>query len=466
MELSRRDALTRTERRPELEGVDAKSLPVQLAGPRHHATMTGGVDRSRLVLTAPVVNLPKIRAPEMANSRPVTAVAVRQTGGGWKVSETDELKLEAAALPSRVQLLGDVDALAPDMEKEFRARIGACELVESDPDVVVAIGPPSDWASLPTTEGEREHIVWFECLQDQQVYDVAREILSDAHFLHGAAGLDALAHFLNERGALPAALRQDTSAADALHRLRARWLRTIGGELHRFLEQLDREPSRRISAWRMYLQKLIGGAGSYGMDLVASSARNCLNLMPAHPPLLVWEGESLAALQEAIGKEQARQDNIVSGAGTAIELSVRSRVLVLADDALLARQLDFALTARHLEVVVEKSVPSVLKRVARVQPDAIVVQAKLRDFDGLDVASQLRSVRACEAIPILAVVDGIDAATCQRAARCRLDTWIVRPFSAETAVLTVLAALRRTETIRDLGGRDPVTGLYSHRTTM
>ena len=74
----------------------------------------------------------------------------------------------------------------------------------------------------------------------------------------------------------------------------------------------------------------------------------------------------------------------------ALELVIAHRVLVVADEDALANQLVFALSDRQLEVVVERDPAALVDRVGKVQPDAIVIQADMARFDGLDLARQLR----------------------------------------------------------------------------
>ncbi|MEY3014677.1 MAG: Response regulator receiver domain [Pseudomonadota bacterium] len=116
--------------------------------------------------------------------------------------------------------------------------------------------------------------------------------------------------------------------------------------------------------------------------------------------------------------------------------------------------------------MVERDPATLVERVGRVQPDAVVLQADMARFDGLDLARQLRSLRACVAIPLLAVLSDPQDAAFHRAARSLVDGTLVRPFTAATAQTTVMAALHRVEIARELGGRDPVTGLYTRRTTL
>lgn len=458
------EKLTREEplpQRREADPADAKLL--------RHPTLTTQLPVSDLHLTAPVVSLRQAATRQ----RPVTALVEQVEDTRWQGRRSRRRKTRREPSPSArpahgtsVAVVGTIAAVRPPLRTPLEVLISHCCSVETGADVVVAVGPPSRWQEPAELKADAEQLVWFERMQEPAVYEVARTKLPAASFLHGEAGLVALEERLQSIGALPRGLRKDSSAADALHRLRSRWLRTINQDLERFLGDLPREPSARRDAWQRQLRQLIGGAGSYGMREVAATAQYALLSLGQPGPSLAWEGQTIVALHESVARETSNQQEPQQAARSALELSTRNRVLVLADDPQLARQLDFALTARRLEVVVETDVPRLLRRVEQVQPDAVVVQAGLKAFDGLDVASQLRSQRACEAIPIIAVVDRVDAETCQRAARCRVDTWIVRPFSAETAVLTVLAALRRNETIRDLGGRDPVTGLYSHRTTL
>ena len=284
-------------------------------------------------------------------------------------------------------------------------------------------------------------------------------------FLHGAHGIELLESILEQHGAIASATALDVGAQDALQRLRRTYLAALPDQLDAFLAAVPPHGRARADAWSSFLQRLVGGSGSYGLLRLCNAARVALEMQRSASAGLAWEGEVLSSLRIAAASERAREPSLVVGMAPALELVIAHRVLVVADEDALANQLVFALSDRQLEVVVERDPAALVDRVGKVQPDAIVIQADMARFDGLDLARQLRSLRACAAIPLLAVLADPGDAVYHRAARSLVDGWLVRPFTAATAQTTVMAALHRVEIARELGGRDPVTGLYTRRTT-
>ncbi len=364
--------------------------------------------------------------------------------------------LEAVRAPLRGALEDLLDRCAP---------ITTADAVDAS-GVVLVLGDDPDWATTrPPSSFAGPRVVWSSGLRREAFYEAAQRQMPEARFLHGAQGIEAIEHLLEQHGAVVSTTALDVGAQDALQRLRRAYLRSVPDELDAFLSAVPPEGRARTAAWTDFLQRLIGTSGTYGLLRLCDTARVALEQLGAGGPGLAWEGEVLTSLRHAAAAERVREPSLVLGESSAIELGVLHRVLVVADEDALANQLVFALSDRQLEVVVERDPATLVERVGRVQPDAVVLQTDMARFDGLDLARQLRSLRACAAIPLLAVLSDPQDAAFHRAARSLVDGTLVRPFTAATAQTTVMAALHRVEIARELGGRDPVTGLYTRRTT-
>lgn len=117
-----------------------------------------------------------------------------------------------------------------------------------------------------------------------------------------------------------------------------------------------------------------------------------------------------------------------------------TRVLVVDDDAALARALAINLKARHVEVETAGDGATALRRAASWLPDVVVLDLGLPDMDGVEVVEGLRG---WSAVPIIvlsardaqsAKVDALDAGA---------DDYVTKPFGMDELLARIRAALRR-----------------------
>jgi PleD family two-component response regulator len=134
---------------------------------------------------------------------------------------------------------------------------------------------------------------------------------------------------------------------------------------------------------------------------------------------------------------------------------------VLVDDNQIANQLRFALNHSRIETVISDQPATILSSLHTVQPDILVVQQKMRYFDGIDLAAYVRKMERFAALPILALLGENTETALSRATRGGVDSWLTIPFTAANVALSVLNLLQRVEVARKLGGRDALTGLYT-----
>ena len=120
-----------------------------------------------------------------------------------------------------------------------------------------------------------------------------------------------------------------------------------------------------------------------------------------------------------------------------------TRVLVVDDDAALARALAINLKARGYDVAVAHTGREALEGLAKVHPDVVILDLGLPDLDGIDV---LHGVRGWNDVPVVVLsarttsdekVDALDAGA---------DDYVTKPFEMNELLARIRAAARRGAT--------------------
>ena len=119
-----------------------------------------------------------------------------------------------------------------------------------------------------------------------------------------------------------------------------------------------------------------------------------------------------------------------------------TRVLVVDDEAALARALAINLRAHGYDVTVAGDGGTALARAGREPPDLVILDLGLPDLDGVDVVRGLRSWLAAP-IVILSARDGQGQKVA--ALDAGADDYVTKPFGAEELLARIRAALRRIE---------------------
>jgi len=330
---------------------------------------------------------------------------------------------------------------------------------------VLGLGSPSEWPPVAGFVSARARcFVWFEALSEPAEYHTALTCLPSATFLHGEGGLRNLEQLLIGHGVSEAAEAVDSAGADGLFELKGSYLRQLVEAYRAFLDQRPVTEPALSAAWAEFLSRVEGSAGTYEFSSLSEAARRARALFGVIPAPEENEDAAAALMAEAINKAVAdHRAQIAARLPERIAHEERHRALILCAEAGLAQQLRLAIGHSKLEAVVHDDPASLYDAMRIVQPDVVVVQQDLDHFDGFDLVAQLRADPAFAALPVVGVLDDIAESSRTRAARCGVDSWIVRPFSAENALHTVTSCLRRLDAQTSLGGRDPVTGLQSRR---
>ncbi len=117
-----------------------------------------------------------------------------------------------------------------------------------------------------------------------------------------------------------------------------------------------------------------------------------------------------------------------------------TRVLVVDDEAALARALAINLKARGFEVATAADGRSALDLVARFHPDVVVLDLGLPDIDGLDV---LEGIRGWSPVPVLVLSARTTGDEKVEALDRGADDYVTKPFDMNELLARIRAAARR-----------------------
>ncbi|GAA3903770.1 response regulator [Streptomyces gulbargensis] len=119
-----------------------------------------------------------------------------------------------------------------------------------------------------------------------------------------------------------------------------------------------------------------------------------------------------------------------------------TRVLVVEDDAQLARALVINLQARKYAVDAAPDGATALRLVASEQPDVILLDLGLPDMDGVDV---IKALRGWSRAPVLVLSARSGSEDKIRALDSGADDYMTKPFSMDELLARLRAATRRAE---------------------
>jgi PleD family two-component response regulator len=298
---------------------------------------------------------------------------------------------------------------------------------------------------------------WFEGMCKEETYSAIPSTLPQVLFLHGREGLNELALLLENIGILEAGAHADPLAEDVFLRMRGDYLLQIEEEMEALLSP---QALCTKAICEQTLERIIGSAGTYDFDKLGSAAENTLSRLTENA--VIDKQVFVEGMIRAVASERDFYNSqIEARLPTAVELDVRQRVLVLADDFQIANQLLFALSHSRMQTTLIKDPAKLMSSLDIIQPDILVVLHHLKNFDGLDLASEVRAQEKYQALPILALLEECGDSAVTKAVRAGVDNWLQIPFSAANVALSVLNLLHRMEITRRLGGKDNLTGLYT-----
>jgi len=154
------------------------------------------------------------------------------------------------------------------------------------------------------------------------------------------------------------------------------------------------------------------------------------------------------------------------------ETGREGRILVVEDRAAAQEHIAGVLALEH-STDIEASPNAALLRAAEGAYDVVIVSLGLRDFDGLRLCSQLRSLDRTRNVPIVALSDTADGVGLARGLEIGVNDYLFRPIENNELLARVRTQIRKkryAERLRDsvqmsieMAITDALTGLYNRR---
>ncbi len=126
-------------------------------------------------------------------------------------------------------------------------------------------------------------------------------------------------------------------------------------------------------------------------------------------------------------------------------VEAKQKILIVEDDLDVANLLDGFFRARGYELFAVERGEDGVRECQTTHPDAVILDIKLPDIDGFEVARRLRSNRRTADIPIIFLTEKRERSERLHGLELGADDYIPKPFDVQEVELRVRNALRRAE---------------------
>jgi DNA-binding response OmpR family regulator len=141
---------------------------------------------------------------------------------------------------------------------------------------------------------------------------------------------------------------------------------------------------------------------------------------------------------------------------------LRAQVLVVDDDPLILAALRPLLEPWGLGVVGLTTPQQFWEVLHQVTPDLLILDVDMPQFSGIDLCQAVRIDPNWQDLPILFLTAYQDRDTVQRVFAAGADDFIAKPIVGPELLTRVLNRLERHQLLRQISGRDPLTGLLHY----
>ena len=128
---------------------------------------------------------------------------------------------------------------------------------------------------------------------------------------------------------------------------------------------------------------------------------------------------------------------------SAVEATMKGRVLIIEDEAAIREMLGYALVRDGFQFEEAADVEQARPLIARQKPDLILMDWMLPGMSGMDYARRVRNDPATRDIPIIMLTARSDEVDKVRGLDTGADDYITKPFSTRELLARVRAILRR-----------------------
>jgi len=135
---------------------------------------------------------------------------------------------------------------------------------------------------------------------------------------------------------------------------------------------------------------------------------------------------------------------------------IKSKILIIEDDLDVAEMLNAYFRVQGYDVFTVNWGEDGVRSCQTVHPDLVILDIRLPDIDGYEVARRLRSDRRTAEIPIIFLTEKRDRADRLQGLELGADDYITKPFDVQELRLRVRNALKR---LSQGSLTNPVTGL-------
>ena len=124
------------------------------------------------------------------------------------------------------------------------------------------------------------------------------------------------------------------------------------------------------------------------------------------------------------------------------------RVLVIDDEPMYFKMVEHALKGQRYEVTYAKNGMEGLQMVSKTPPDVVIIDVRLPDLSGYEVAQRLRRDQRFAVLPIMFLTSQGDLSDKLKAFEVGADDYIVKPFQPEELVARINLLVRRSDAMR------------------
>jgi diguanylate cyclase (GGDEF)-like protein len=155
----------------------------------------------------------------------------------------------------------------------------------------------------------------------------------------------------------------------------------------------------------------------------------------------------------------------VVGAAMAVDDERSARILMVDDDPAVLDQMRSVLGSEKLIIDVLEDPTEMWARLAERPPDLVVLDWVMPRISGEELCRALRADTRWADLPILVLTSSTDADTVAAAFAAGADDFVVKPVIGPELTIRIRNRLERSRLLRELAGKDPLTGLPSRKPT-